>query len=82
MIFKAAYRSVPSVLSLASLLALFIAFAYSQEKPIKDSYSEKEIAFCVKNDLIKYVEKAAKWRTDVDRMVQDNSQDGDEQDTN
>ena len=80
MIFKAAYRSVPSVLSLASLLALFIAFAYSQEKPIKDSYSEKEIAFCVKNDLIKYAEKAAKWRTDVERMVQENSQDGDEQD--
>lgn len=54
--------------------------AMGQEKKAAEDLSESQKAFCSKNSLLEYAEKASKWKAEVDRLSENNATEGSDSD--
>lgn len=61
-------------------VALIYLGAIGQEKKAAEGLSESQKAFCSKNDLLGYAEKASKWKAEVDRLSENNATEGNDSD--
>jgi hypothetical protein len=61
-------------------IALLNIGAMGQEKKFSEDLSESQKAFCSKNNLLKVAEKATKWKTEVDRLSENNASEGSDSD--
>ena len=71
--------SITRVHTLVFVAILHIG-AIGQEKKAAEDLSESEKAFCSKNNLLAYAEKAAKWKAEVDRLSEKNATEGSDSD--
>ena len=71
--------SITRVHTLVFVAILHIG-AIGQEKKAAEDLSESQKAFCSKNNLLAYAEKAAKWKAEVDRLSEKNATEGSDSD--
>jgi GDSL-like Lipase/Acylhydrolase family len=71
--------SITRVHALVLFLLLNMS-AMGQEKKVAEDLSESQKAFCSKNSLLEYAEKAAKWKAEVDRLSENNATEGSDSD--